>query len=279
MRRSFIKNITFIIFAACAGIGFDARVVRSQETLSSPATVAGTLPERTTVALPLFAGASAKRLRADNAAIFSYPHGSDSQTSSGGLNGSSLPSLTAGEKFHYGLRQAFYTPGAYVAPAISAGIRRFQEADVPAKTGKDKFADYLSDYARDFGTLSSTEIFGSGIYPILFKQNPTYTPLKRISQGSASNGERFLYAIKRTVVTNGDNGKRQPNYSRFAGDFTGAALANIWERNTASERDRFGVVTDINRRRGVGPTFSRFGFTLGFDALSNVLEEFFGFGR
>lgn len=275
MRKSFATRIAFIILAG-ALIAFDVRTAaRAQEASAvaaqnSPAAVQTAMAEKAN-ALPLFTRASTNKFQIDNP---SFRH-----AQSGGLNNTPAVALTAGEKFHYGLRQAFYTPGAYIAPAIGAGYRRFQEADAPAKTGGDKFADYLSDYARLFGTLSTTEIFGSGIYPILFKQNPKYISLKETSQGSASGRARFLYAIGRTFVTNGDNGKRQPNYSRFAGDFTGAAIANVWERNTPSKRDRFGSPTEINRRRGVAPTFSRFGLALGFDALSNVLEEFFGFGR
>ncbi len=276
MRKSFATRIAFIILAG-ALIAFDVRTAaRAQEASAvaaqnSPAAVQTAMAEKAN-ALPLFTRASTNKFHIDNP---SFRHAQ----SGGGLNNTSAVALTAGEKLHYGLRQAFYTPGAYIAPAIGAGYRRFQEADAPSKTGSDKFADYLSDYARLFGTLSTTEIFGSGIYPILFKQNPKYISLKETSQGSASGRARFLYAIGRTFVTNGDNGKRQPNYSRFAGDFTGAAIANVWERNTPSKRDRFGSPTEINRRRGVAPTFSRFGLALGFDALSNVLEEFFGFGR
>ncbi len=202
-----------------------------------------------------------------------------SRSANGSQNGPPIPVLSARQKFRYGLRQAFFSPGAYIAPGVGAALRRTQELEVPAKTGKDEFADYLSNYARDFGTSSTTELFGSGIYPALFKQNPIYTPLKEISQEKASRRARLLYALGGAVVTQGDNGKLQPNYSRFAGNLTGAALANIWERDTPKKRNGFGVVTEVNRRRGVGATFSRFGFSLGFDALSNVLEEFFGFGR
>lgn len=284
MRKSFATRITLIVLAA-ALIAFDVRTIaRAQETAataagkSSPAVVQAATAEKA-YALPFFTRASTNKFQIANASFHHAQSGGGSGTAGGGLNNSTAVALTAGEKFHYGLRQAFYTPGAYIAPALGAGYRRFQEANAPAKTGRDKFGDYLSDYARVFGTLSTTEIFGSGIYPILFKQNPKYISLKETSQGSASGRARFLYALGRTFVTNGDNGKRQPNYSRFAGDFTGAAIANIWERNTPSKRDRFGNPTDINRRRGISPTFSRFGLALGFDALSNVLEEFFGFGR
>jgi hypothetical protein len=224
-----------------------------------------------------FTRASTNKFHIDDASFHHAQSGGGSGTAGGGLNNSPAVALTAGE--------SFITDGgkrsirrAYIAPAISAGYRRFQEADAPSKTGSDKFADYLSDYARLFGTLSTTEIFGSGIYPILFKQNPKYISLKETSQGSASRRARFLYAIGRTFVTNGDNGKRQPNYSRFAGDLTGAAIANVWERNTPSKRDRFG-----SRQKSTGGAESlqplAGSVSHSVSTRSNVLEEFFGFGR
>lgn len=202
-------------------------------------------------------------------------------TQAGSIPGSTppFPTLTPGEKMRYGLRQAFLRPGPYIGPAFAAGFRQFNEADVPAKTGSDKFADYLSDYARSFGTATTTEIFASGIYPALFKQNPKYVKLKDLSGGRASKGARFWYAVSSVAVTVGDNNRRQVNYSRLGGNFTGAALANLWERDTPNERNSFGVVTDSNRRRGAGATFRRFGISIGFAALFNVLEEFSGFGR
>jgi hypothetical protein len=56
-------------------------------------------------------------------------------------------------------------------------------------------------------------------------------------------------------------------------------LTNIWERDTPRRRNALGVPTEINHQRGVGQTFKRFGLSVGFDAVSNVFEEFFKFGR
>ncbi|MEJ7708584.1 MAG: hypothetical protein WKF84_01700 [Pyrinomonadaceae bacterium] len=61
-------------------------------------------------------------------------------------------------------------------------------------------------------------------------------------------------------MTEGDNGRLQPNYSRLGGNISASALANIWERSTPG-RDRIGV----------GPTFKRFGTSVGFDVLSFVV--------
>ncbi len=187
--------------------------------------------------------------------------------------------LTARQKLNYGARQAFFSPGAYIGPALGAGFRYLQEERAPNKTGKDKFADYLSNYARNFATSSTTELFASGIYPALFRQQPKYTTLEDRSGGRASRRSRLLYALSSAIITTGDNGKRQPNYSRLAGNFTGAALGNIWERDIPTRRDSTGRVTEFSRQRGVGPTFTNFAAAVGFDAISFVLDEFIGCGR
>lgn len=197
------------------------------------------------------------------------------QQSGGGNQNAPAPAvMTPGEKMRYSLRQSFLTPGAYIGPVFRATVAQWQDEDVPAKTGADRAADYLSHYARAFGTGATTQLFSTGIYPIIFKQNPVYQP-----SGKKGTRARLLHAISRVVVTEGDGGETQPNYSRLAGSFTGAALANLWSRDTPRERNEFGVVTEVRRYKGVSPTFQRFGTSLGFNALSLVLNEFFGIGK
>ena len=98
-------------------------------------------------------------------------------------------------------------------------------------------------------------MLGSGVYPVIFKQDPRYYP--SLKKGF---GPRAAHAASRVFVTYGDNGRAQPNYSRLAGNFSAAALANIWERSTPG-RDRIGT----------GPTLRRFGYSIGFDILNNVV--------
>lgn len=173
MREFFINTVRSVLLAAVAAMLLGSHSVWAQEVQSPPKPAQVTTPETSADAL-------------------NVQSGSEQQSAGAAQNASPIPALSAGQKFKYGLRQAFYTPGAYIAPAFGAAIRRTQELDVPSKTNQDKFADYLSDYARDFGTSSTTELFSSGIYPALFKQNPIYTPLKEISQGKASRRARLL---------------------------------------------------------------------------------------
>lgn len=168
--------------------------------------------------------------------------------------------FTAGEKFKLGLREAFLSPRGYIFPGISAAITQAREKDQPQKDTGDKVADGFSRYAIRFGTGSTKALFSSGIYPMIFKQDPRYT-----TSGKQGFGRRFLYAASRVFVIQGDNGRAQFNISRLGGSLTASALANTWERNTPGFR-----------RIGVAPTFQRFGMMVGVDIMNFVILKEFG---
>ncbi len=167
--------------------------------------------------------------------------------------------LSSGEKFKYGLERAFINPSNYIFPAIKA-IRQEIDENRLNKDTDDKVADGLSRYAINYGTSSSKALLVSGVYPILFKQNPHYKPSTK-----RGFGPRILHAASQVFVTQGDSGNLQFNYSRMAGDLSASALANLWERNTPKQ-DRIGIK----------PTFRRFGNMITFDVVSFVVIKEFG---
>jgi hypothetical protein len=168
--------------------------------------------------------------------------------------------LTAEEKINHSLHSAFLSPSSYLGAALDATITQWREQDNPNKTTGDRVADWGSRFARDFATSSTKKVFASGIYPALLHQDPRYEP-----SGQKGFARRTLYAASRVLVTRGDDGRPQPNYSRLAGDMTASALANLWERSTPG-----------HDRIGTGPTFTRFGTMLAVDALTNVAFREFG---
>lgn len=178
--------------------------------------------------------------------------------------------MTAREKLGYGMRQAFLKPTSYLGPAIGAYFTEQREVKAPGKTGSDIFADGMSRYARSFATNTTAELLGSGVYPALFKQDPRY-------QKSKSHGfvARSLYAASRSVVTFGDDGSQQVNYSRLLGNLSSAALANLYERNRVRRRDLQGRPVLYERRVGVGPTFESFGLATAVDAATNIVFQEF----
>src|SRR5262249_39658769 len=153
--------------------------------------------------------------------------------------------LTARQKLNFGLRAAFANPGSYAGPAIDAFITERREVKAPGKTSSDKFADGMSRFARAFANTSSAELLGSGVYPVLFKQDPRYHPPPK-----RDLGWRVLSGASGAVVTRGDNGKSQVNFSRLLGNLTADALANVYERNVVRSRDRFGHPVAYERRVG-----------------------------
>jgi len=168
--------------------------------------------------------------------------------------------LTGGQKVKRAFRGAFLSPTPYAIAAFNAGITQWGEDYPPHKETDDKLADWGSRTARNFATGTTYRVFGNGIYPALFKQDPRYERSK-----SKKFGGRLGHAVSRLFVTRDDDWNLEPNYSRFAGAATSSALANVWERST-SNRDRIGG----------DATLKRFGLTFVSGAIGNIFREFAG---
>jgi len=59
--------------------------------------------------------------------------------------------------------------------------------------------------------------------PALLKQDPRY-----FYKGTGGSSARRLYAFSRSVITRGDNGNWQPNYSNFLGNLAAAGIATSY---------------------------------------------------
>jgi len=168
--------------------------------------------------------------------------------------------LTGGEKIERSFRSAFLRPTPYMTSALTAGITQLGEDKLPNKTGADELADWGSRAARNFATASTKTLFASGFYPALLRQDPRYDP-----STSKSFGRRTLHAASRVFVARHDDGRLEPNYSRFAGVMTASALANLWEHSTP-RHDRIGADATLNR----------FATLLAGDVLTNIVFKEFG---
>ena len=173
--------------------------------------------------------------------------------------GQSRPApLTPGGKIERALRGAFLSPVPYATAAFNAGVTQIGEDYPPQKGTDDKLADWGSRTARVFATGTAYRIFGNGLYPALFKQDPRYEPAR-----SRKFGKRLGHAVSRLFVTRDDDWNLEPNYSRFAGAATSSALANVWERSTAR-----------HDRLGADATLRRFGMSFLSGAVGNIIREF-----
>jgi hypothetical protein len=167
--------------------------------------------------------------------------------------------LTSSQKMRRAFKGAFLSPQAYALPFVSAVITEWGEDDLPHKDTDDRVADGLSRFAIKFGRRSTSVLLTNGVYASAFRQDPRYERADP-SKGFAA---RALHAASRVFITRGDNGRHQPNYSRFAGQLSASALSNLWEQSTPG-----------HDRIGADATFRRFGMSFVSGAVFNVIREF-----
>jgi hypothetical protein len=143
-------------------------------------------------------------------------------------------------------------PTQFVAVAISAGIQQ-------ARNDFTGFGDGPAGYGKRYAALYATEftgtVFGHALFPALFKQDPRY-----FYKGTGSTRTRIGYAISRSVVRTGDNGRAQPDYSRILGHLAAGAISNFYY--------------PPENRHGVGLTFSNAGLAVAGAAAGDLLQEF-----
>ena len=158
--------------------------------------------------------------------------------------------LKTKQKFKMAVR-ARSDPFVFIATGIVAGIQQARNTYPSYGQGTE---GYAKRYGADFATGTISRFFGSAVYPTLFHQDPRY-----FYKGSGSVGARAWYAMTRSVVARGDNGKWQPNYSHILGGMTAGAISNLYHPS---------------RERGFGLTFENAGLGIGFTAAGNLVREF-----
>ncbi len=158
--------------------------------------------------------------------------------------------MPTGQKFSLASHSVFDPVGLVSITGI-AGAEQWQ--GTYAGYGDDAAA-FGKRYAAAFGDEMIGRYFGSAIYPTLFHQDPRY-----FYKGAGSIKTRAIYAITRTVITRGDNGRDQPNYSLVLGRFTAGAIANAYHPHAD---------------RGIGLTVTNAMLNIGGHAFDNLIREF-----
>ncbi len=159
--------------------------------------------------------------------------------------------LDAKQKFDLALH-SITDPMEFLGTGVVAG----------AEQANNTFSGYgqgAQGYAKRYGAAYADDaigkMIGSAILPSLLHQDPRY-----FYKGSGSVGSRMFYAISRAVVTRGDNGRPEPNYSRVLGTFAAGGIANLYY--PAGDR-------------GVGLTLGNALVGTAGNAIDNVIREFF----
>ncbi len=160
------------------------------------------------------------------------------------------PPMQAKQKFQLSLR-SIIDPVAFLSVAGVAGAEQYQNV-FPAYGGG--IEGYGKRYGAAFANHVTGILLGRAVYPSIFHQDPRY-----FYKGTGSIGSRALYAISAAVIARGDDGRWKPNYSRVLGNFSAAAISNLYYPAS----DRGGSLVLLNGVAGIGA-----------DAVANLIREF-----
>jgi hypothetical protein len=160
------------------------------------------------------------------------------------------PPMLAKQKYQLGLRSVF-DPVSLLSVAGIAGAEQYEGIFPAYGSG---FEGYSKRYGAALANHLSGTLLARAVFPSIFHQDPRY-----FYKGKGSFKSRALYAVSAAVVARGDNGRWQPNYSLVLGNFSAAAISNLYY--PASDRGASLVL--FNGLAG-----------LGGDAASNLIREF-----
>jgi hypothetical protein len=158
--------------------------------------------------------------------------------------------MGAKQKFQLSIR-SIIDPVSFLTVAGIAGAEQYKNF-IPAYGGG--IEGYGKRYGAALANHVSGTLLGKAVYPSIFHQDPRY-----FYKGKGSIRSRALYAISAAVIARGDDGRSKPNYSLVLGNFSAAAISNLYY--PASDRGASLVV--LNGLAGMGA-----------GAVSNLIREF-----
>ena len=159
--------------------------------------------------------------------------------------------LTSRQKFQLAWRSSI-DPFTFVGTGIGAGIEQATNTFSGYGQGAQGYAKrYGAGYADGFiGTM-----LGGAILPSLLKQDPRY-----FWKGTGTKKSRVAYALERSVMTRGDNGHTQVDFSGILGDLATGGISNIYYPSSD--------------RNGAGLTFENTAIGIAGSAVGNLFQEF-----
>lgn len=157
--------------------------------------------------------------------------------------------LTARLKYQLALR-------SLIDPVTSAGFvlnaSFYQAAGYPHYAGG--FKGYGQRLGSTFAGGYTNILLGNAVLPSLLHQDPRY-----FYQGTGTTKSRLLHAISQPVITRGDNGHSEFNFSGIGGDLASGAIANAYYPEN---------------QRGTGLVFRSTLIGAGGRMVNGVLQEF-----
>jgi len=116
-------------------------------------------------------------------------------------------------------------------------------------------AGYAKRFGAAYGDAAIGTYLGGAVLPILFKQDPRY-----FYKGTGSKPSRVLHAVMSSVVTRGDNGRTQINYSNIIGNMAAGGISNLYYPSSDRHGARTALYTGL--------------FRLGETAVAAIFQEF-----
>ena len=182
-------------------------------------------------------------------------------------NSGKVPPLTSKQKFAVVVRGSFdYVQ--YPWYAFLSGISQ-------AENSEPGYGQGWEGYGKRFGAAladGTIENFMTGaILPSVLHQDPRY-----FQSGHGSFTRRTFYAVSRTLITRGDNGKNEFNYSEVVGGAMSAAIStySYHPKGKYVTTTTPGVLRYIPSDRTLRNTAKVWGTQYGYDSLTLVVKEF-----
>jgi hypothetical protein len=157
--------------------------------------------------------------------------------------------MNARLRFRLALRVA-RDPYTFGGVAMLAGIGQATNHPDYVQGAKGFGERFGANYANSFTDI----MFEGAIFPSLLHQDPRY-----FYKGTGTNKARVAHVLYSLIVTKGDNGKWQPNYSGLGGNLASAAISNTYYPGA---------------NRGVGLVFQGFGTVMAEHLAVRMLDEF-----
>ena len=140
--------------------------------------------------------------------------------------------------------------GTFVLAGLSGGLGQLTNSNKSFGQGGAAFGRY---FGASYGDIMIGNYMTEGVYPSILHQDPRY-----FRRGAGGGASRFAYAISQVFWTHRDSGGTQFNYSEWLGNSTAVAISNAYYPD----------------HRSAGSSISKLGMQVGFDAVGNVLKEF-----
>jgi hypothetical protein len=166
-------------------------------------------------------------------------------------NAGQVPPMTTGQKFKV-VAQGSFDPIQIVWYAALSGICQAENCEPGFGQGWEAYGERYGAYAAD-GTIEN--FFVGAILPSVLRQDPRY-----FQSGRGSFFDRAGYSVSRIVVTRGDSGHNQFNFSEVFGSAISSAISTYSYHPRAD--------------RTLTNTASVWGSQVGYDTITLVVKEF-----